>query len=68
MTIILLSQARLNYATRHILLFAHSFPTAGLVLSSPYAGHCTIHEQPLSAVYEEAATELYDIRFFIFAQ
>lgn len=58
MTIILLLQARLNLATLHILPVYHSFPTAGLVLSSTYAGHCTVHEHPLSAVHKEAATEL----------
>lgn len=64
MTIILLLQARLNFATHHISLFDHSFPAAGLVLSSTYAGHCTIHEQPLNAVNKEAAAELNDIRFY----
>jgi len=42
----------------------HSFPTAGLVLSSTCAGHCTIREQPISAVNKEAAAELCDIDFY----
>jgi len=48
----------------HILSVDHSFPTAGLVLSSARAGHCTILEQPVSAVNKEAAAELCDIDFY----